>query len=168
MRVIRINEKDFNVYNELSELNLDRFQQLSSVAQKEMDPIDKSLSMIECLIDGEISKDQLEDIDIEVIDDILSAVKADIETEVPKESFTHDGVVYKLVGNTDRFIFKARQIKSISQAMKQDNIFYISKMAATLYSDGNTSENKREIIFNEYMTADYVLPFLKILIDKYA
>jgi len=168
MKVIKINEKEYSVYSDVSELNLDRYQQISAVAQKEMDPIDKSLGMIECLVKGSITKDELDEIDLDEIDEILSAVNSDVETSKPRESFTHDGIVYKLVGNVDKFMFKARQIKTISQAMSQDNVFYISKMASVLYSDGETSENKRELIFNEYMTADYILPFLKILIDKYA
>jgi len=168
MKKLTINEKEYSVYDSIQNLNLDRYQKLSAVANKEMDTFDKDMEMMQCIIDEPITIKELELSNNGEIREFLTTINVDVDSDKPKKDFTHDGITYHLIGNPDNFMFNTGQIKYISQAMQKSKTGYVSRMASLLYTDGSTNENKREIIFNEYMTADYILPFLKILIDKYA
>jgi len=168
MGKLTIDGKEYDVYDDVNILNLDRYQKISAVAIRDLGPVDKSIEMMRCIIQQDISKEELELGDLDEMNKLLTNVNVDVyNTDINKE-FEHDGVVYKLIGNSEKFTFNAGQINKISKAMQDDNTGYIPRMASVLYSDGVKSESEREVIFREFMTADYLLPFLKLLIDKYS
>jgi len=166
MKVIKINEKEYNVFTDLSELTLNRFESISSISAKNLEPMETTLKIMKELFVEDIHENTIEEMDTDEMFEIISNINANPGSFKIQNEIVIDDVVYKLDGNADDFKFKVKQIKTISEAMKKDKFFYISKMASILYIDNSSQEN-REGIFNKKMTADFILPFLKLIIEKY-
>lgn len=166
MRTITINNKEYQVIDDLKELTLTKFENISKYSSEKNDPVDMAIKIAKELFVDEITIDEVENMDTDDLFNLVGEINRSDEYEL-QQTIEVEGDTYKLDGDATNFTFKVKQIKTISDAMKLNSYYYISKMAAILYVNDKSNQNQREIIFNRSMTADVIMPLLKLIITKY-
>jgi hypothetical protein len=152
----------------LDELTIAKFKELLSInLNQDLDFIDKQIKTIEALSDGVMTSDIIEDLDIEVFNSINNSLSLEPNNSTIKEFISIDDNLFSLKGSKDGFAFKLKDILKIRETIQSDFANYITNMMSLIYVNDNFSPKDAAKLFNEYMTMDYVSPFLLILEKTY-
>lgn len=100
-------------------------------------------------------------------DDYDLMVKVDKKEHKILDYFEVGEEIFELNGDADDFGFTVRQMLSINNAIIDHSFDYLHKMMAILYNNTNLNVEQRAELFYTEIPVDYVIPFLKILKNKY-
>jgi hypothetical protein len=145
---------------------IEDFYQISEISSDEtLTPLEQQTKTLQ-LARPDLSEEEIEELTIDEFEEITKGLEFSLDGKI-ENSFTLDNIEYTLKGNSKDFDFTVRQMLTIQNKIKNDQLRYLHWMMAVLYDCDVFDVNKRAEVFLNNLPVKRALPFVKILMEKY-
>lgn len=166
------NGKTINVATQLSQINLNQFQNCIDFFNRKYDfEIDLYINLISELSDASI--EEVEDLDLTEFVMIIPQLQIQDIDSVPQKFINKieiDNVIYMSTATEDEYKFNVKQIRHIQEVIKKEGNAYLVDLAAMIFRavqvDGelegldDKSVERRKKVFAEKMNVEILAPYI--------
>lgn len=167
METIKVKDTDYQIKSELNEISINDFTTMMNIFTSDKQEVEKLIEIVELLSDYSLTKEDIEEMDMDELYKFTSIIKQDNSFEI-KEHYNLNDIKYNLQGDSSNFKFKVGQMNRIFNAIKENPTDYLDALMATIYVNNGISVEERKKLFREHMTMDLVMPFINLLQKQYS